>query len=33
VVNLVQSTSVKCLVLEDLDQFRGSMVTTSALGR
>jgi hypothetical protein len=33
VVDLVQSISVIGLVLEDPDQFKGLMVTTSALGR
>jgi hypothetical protein len=32
VVDLVQSTCVIGLVLEDSDQFKGSMATTSALG-
>jgi hypothetical protein len=33
VVNLVQSMCVTGLVSEDSDQFKGSMATTSALGR
>jgi hypothetical protein len=33
VLNLVLSTCVTCLVSEDLDQFKRSMATTSALGR
>jgi hypothetical protein len=33
VVDLVQPTSVIVLVLEDSDQFKGSMAMTSALGR
>jgi hypothetical protein len=32
VVDLVQSTRVRGLVLEDLDQFKGSMVAALALG-
>jgi hypothetical protein len=32
VVDLVQSTCVRGLVLEASDQFKGSMATTSALG-
>jgi hypothetical protein len=33
VVDLIQSTCVRGLVLEDSDQFKDSMATTSALGR
>jgi hypothetical protein len=32
-VDLVQSTRVRGLLLKDLDQFKGSMAVTSALGR